>query len=218
MHSQTKENYLKALYFLNQKEDDITVTHLSRMMEVSSPTVNNMVKKLKEKGWVKYEKYKPILLTELGAKMAALIIRKHRLAEMFLVKFMDFGWEEVHDIAEELEHISSDKFFNRMDELLNFPNKDPHGSPIPNKDGITKPRNYIPLTEVSAGQKVKLSAIGDSSIEFLEFLNDRQMSLGIEINLLKVTSFDKSCEISYKDHTSVTLSQEVGKRLLVELI
>ncbi len=218
MPSQTKENYLKALYFLKQKDDDITVTHLSKMMEVSSPTVNNMVKKLKEKGWVKYEKYKPILLTELGEKMAALIIRKHRLAEMFLVKFMDFGWEEVHDIAEELEHISSDKFFNRMDELLNFPNKDPHGSPIPNKEGVTKPRNYIPLTEVTAGQKVKLSAIGDSSIEFLEFLNDREMNLGLEISLLKVTPFDKSCEISYKDHSSVTLSQEVAKRLLVELI
>jgi len=130
MASKTKENYIKALFYLHQRSEDISLSHLGEVLEVSKPTANDMVKKLKVEGIVHSEKYKPIKITEQGKKAAAKIIRKHRLSEIFLLQIMNFGWEEVHDIAEELEHIKIDKFFDRMDELLGFPTTDPHGSPI----------------------------------------------------------------------------------------
>jgi len=133
MTSQTEENYLKASYFLANSDNEINLSELSKSLKVSKPTVNSMVKKLCEKGFLNYQKYKPLVLTAYGRKNAALIIRKHRLTEMYLVEKMNFGWEEVHDIAEQLEHLKSPEFFDRMDELLNFPTHDPHGSPIPNK-------------------------------------------------------------------------------------
>jgi len=135
MPTQTKENYLKALFYLHQKDPLISLTDLSKDLGVSMPTVNDMVKKLQAKGWVVYTKYKPLQFTEAGTRQAAMIIRKHRLAEMFLSQVMGFGWEEVHDMAEEMEHLKLEQFFDRMDELLGFPTVDPHGSPIPNKEG-----------------------------------------------------------------------------------
>ena len=143
MPTKTKENYLKAIYFLDLKKNNISITDISLKMNVSKPTTNNMVKKMEEKGWVIYEKYKPIKLTSKGKKLGALIVRKHRLTEMFLSQVMSFGWEEVHDIAEEIEHIHSEIFFDRMDELLGFPTTDPHGSPIPDKKGkFNKPNCF----------------------------------------------------------------------------
>ena len=149
----TIENYLKALYTLNQVSREISLTDLSKEMNVSAPTVNNMIKKLQDKGWVAYQKYKPIKLTTDGALQAAKIIRKHRLTEMFLVKIMGFGWEEVHDIAEQIEHIKSDDFFDRMDELLGFPKTDPHGSPIPDKNGKILEQHYKTLAQIEPNIK-----------------------------------------------------------------
>ena len=216
MPTQTKENYLKAIYFLDQKDSSITVTALSNEMEVSTPTVNNMVKKLMEKGWVSYRKYKPVKLTDKGRKEAALIVRKHRLAEIFLSEMMGFGWEEVHEIAEEMEHIRSEKFFDRMDELLGFPTADPHGSPIPDKSGHVTERNYRNLAKVKEGSKVVLRTLTDSSAELLLFLNGKDIKLGTELEVLKVEPFDKSLTVSYDLHKGVMLSHEVCKRLLVE--
>jgi DtxR family Mn-dependent transcriptional regulator len=135
MASQTEENYLKALFSLADEKGEISVSELSRILEVSMPTANSMVKNLHEQGLVHYEKYKPLSLTLKGKKEAALIIRKHRLTEMYLVEKMGFGWEKVHEIAEQIEHIKSTAFFDRMDELLGHPTIDPHGSPIPDKHG-----------------------------------------------------------------------------------
>src|SRR5690554_3477553 len=151
MLSKAKEDYLKALYHLHLKNEEISLTDLGKSLELSKPTVNDMVKKLHEEGWVNYRKYKPIKLTEKGRINAAIVVRKHRLAEMFLAKMMGFGWEEVHEIAEELEHIKKEAFFDRMDELLNFPNTDPHGSPIPNKDGSVDEKIYKTLAECKTG-------------------------------------------------------------------
>lgn len=218
MPSQTKENYLKTLYFLDKENDAISLSDVSREMNVSIPTVNSMVKKLQEKGWVIYKKYKPIQLTKKGKKTAALIVRKHRLAEMFLSKVMGFGWEEVHDIAEELEHIHTDKLFDRMDELLGHPTIDPHGSPIPDKHGKVTTRNYVALSDVIEGQSVRICALRDSSTEFLKYLNGKDIRLGTEMDVLKKESFDRSINVIYGNNPSTTLSSEVGERLLVELI
>ncbi|MEM1322969.1 MAG: metal-dependent transcriptional regulator [Bacteroidota bacterium] len=218
MPTQTKENYLKAIYFLDQKDHKISITDLSKEMGVSTPTVNNMVKKLQSEGWVAYRKYKPLQLTAKGRKVAALIVRKHRLAEMFLSKIMGFGWEEVHDIAEDMEHIASEKLFDRMDELLGYPTIDPHGSPIPDKEGKVASRSYLKLSDTKEGQRVRLCALADSSTELLLFLNNKQIKLGTEIDVLKVEPFDKSLLVNYEQHPSVMLSHEVCRRLLVELV
>ena len=218
MATKAKENYLKALYHLHMKNEEISLSELGQNLELSKPTVNNMIKKMHQNGWVRYEKYKPIILTTEGRKNAALVIRKHRLSEMFLSQIMGFGWEEVHDIAEELEHLKTENFFDRMDKLLGFPSVDPHGSPIPNKYGEIEKKSYKPLAEYSAGTKVVLKALRDSSTEFLLFLNKKEIQLGTEILIAQIEPFDQSVTISYGNHTEQVLSKSVTNRLLVEVV
>ncbi len=216
MATVVKENYLKALYFLSQKNSDISLTELGNVMGVSKPTVNNMVKKFQTKGWIIYEKYKPLKFTELGKKAAALVVRKHRLSEMFLCNIMGFGWEEVHDIAEELEHINSDKLFDRMDELLGFPTVDPHGSPIPDKEGNFIKANYQLLSQIPPDTEVILRGLRNSSTELLLYLNNKELQLGTKILIHHIEPFDKSMQVSYLNHSKVILSAAVSNLLLVE--
>ena len=218
MSTVTKENYLKALHYLHQKNIHISLTELGKKMGVSKPTVNDMVKKLQANGWVNYERYKPIKLTDEGKKTAAFIVRKHRLSEMFLVKIMGFGWEQVHDIAEELEHTKSDILFDRMDELLGFPIVDPHGSPIPDKEGNFFKQNYKLLSQVTEKSKVIVKGLRDSSTDLLLLLNKKELVLGTEVYIQYVESFDKTVTISYAGHTDVSLSDSVSSRLFVEVI
>lgn len=218
MPTQTKENYLKVIYFLDQKNKDISLTHLSKGMQVSAPTANNMVKNLQDIGWVIYTKYKPLRLTEKGRKAAALIVRKHRLTEMFLTKIMGFGWEEVHDIAEDMEHVQSEKLFDRMDELLGHPSLDPHGSPIPDKKGNVVKRSYISLSKLKEGQTGCLRSLSDSSSELLHFLNRKQIKLGTNIKIISIEPFDQSFMVTYDAFPSVMLSHEVCDRLQVEIL
>ncbi len=218
MATNVKENYLKAIYYLDRNDPSISLSELSKEMHVSIPTVNSMVKRLQEEKWVIYEKYKPLKLTAKGRKTAALIIRKHRLTEMFLEKFMGFGWEEVHDIAEEIEHVQIDGFFDRMDELLGFPSMDPHGSPIPDKEGVIKPRNLILLADVAQGSSVRICALKDSSQEFLHYLNRQEIKLGTVIEILRIEAFDKSIKVAKNDGVAFTLSHDVSQRLLVEKV
>lgn len=216
MASSTVENYLKALYTLADETGEINLSNLSVYLKVSKPTVNSMVKTLTKEGWVAYEKYKPIKLTEKGRKAAALIIRKHRLTEMFLVEKMGFGWDEVHEIAEQVEHVKVTTFFDRMDKLLDFPKVDPHGSPIPDKEGNIIRHNYKKLSECQVGDKVRLVALNQSSKELLEFLNSRNISLKIEFEIKSIETFDNSMSINYHQYTAETLSHKVCERLLVE--
>jgi len=218
MPTQTKENYLKAIYFLEQKNKKVSITDLGKEMGVSKPTVNNMIKKLTNHGWINYEKYKPIQLTEKGDLEAALIIRKHRLTEMFLVQLMGFGWEEVHLIAEEMEHLKTENLFDRMDELLGYPTTDPHGSPIPDKKGEYNRKSYKTLSSISTGQKAIFKAVGDSSILLLNYLNEKSITLGTKFTILKIEKFDQTLIVNYGKHKNVSLSNEVCKRLLVEEI
>jgi DtxR family Mn-dependent transcriptional regulator len=218
MASITVENYLKALYSLANDSGEINLSDLSDHLGVSKPTVNSMVKTLDKEGWVKYEKYKPLRLTEKGRKAAALVIRKHRLTEMFLVERMGFGWEEVHEIAEQIEHIKAPEFFDRMDKLMDFPKVDPHGSPIPDKEGNILDHNYKKLSECKSGDLVRLVALNHSSKEFLEFLDSREISLKLELEIKSIEPFDNSMLVSYHQHPSETLSQKVCERLLVEKV
>ena len=217
MATQTEENYLKALYYLSSGTEEVSVSALSAFLEVSKPTANSMVKNLKEQGLLIYEKYKPLLLTEEGRKAAALILRKHRLTEMYLVEKMGFGWDEVHEIAEQVEHIKSPAFFDRMDELMNYPKVDPHGSPIPDKEGNITQRSYKGLNQCKPGDEVTLSALSHSSKEFLAFLDSKGLRLGSNLKIESIASFDGSVTVRYDDHQE-SLSAQVSERLLVEVI
>ncbi len=215
MHSYTEENYLKAVFNLSAIKGEANVNELSRLLEIKMPTVNSMMKRLAEKGLIVYESYKPVRLTAKGEKAAALIIRKHRLTEMFLVEKMGFGWDEVHDIAEQIEHVQSPDFFAKMDELLGFPKLDPHGSPIPDKNGKMEWTEYHKLNECKPGDTVVFKAVIHSSDDFLKFLNARQLRLGTVIKVKSVESFDGTMTVEYSKRPPEMLSQLVCDRILV---
>lgn len=216
MNSYTEENYLKALYALGNEKGEVNVNDLSRKLEIKMPTVTSMMKKLAAKKLVHYESYKPLKLTDKGRRDAALIIRKHRLTEMFLVERMGFGWEEVHPIAEQVEHIQSPVFFDKMDQLLGYPKVDPHGSPIPDKNGKVEWKKYEKLSECKVGETVKLAAVINSSDDFLRFLNSREIHLGLKVKIKFIESFDHTMRVSYSKHLDETLSSKVCEKLLVE--
>lgn len=218
MPSLTEENYLKALFTLANDKGEVSVNELSKHLGIKMPTANSMMKKLSEQKLVHYESYKPLRLTEKGRKEAALIIRKHRLTEMFLVEKMGFGWEQVHDIAEQIEHIHSHEFFEKMDELLDYPKLDPHGSPIPDKHGKMEWIQYEALSQCRPGDQVRLSAVTHSSDEFLKFLNSRELRLGTRLKVRSVEAFDGSMVISYGRHHEETFSAMVCEKLLVSRI
>jgi DtxR family Mn-dependent transcriptional regulator len=216
MHSYTEENYLKTLFNLSAEKGEVSVNEISKELGIKMPTVNSMMKKLADKMLVQYESYKPLRLTEKGKKEAGLIIRKHRLTEMFLVQQMGFGWEEVHEIAEQIEHLQSPAFFEKIDALLGHPKTDPHGSPIPDKNGKMEWLQYERLSNCKPGDTVKLSAVLQTSDEFLKFLNSRELKLGQKIKIKRIEKFDDSMTVSYGKKIDEMLSHTVSERLLVE--
>jgi len=216
MATPTVENYLKALLALADEAGKVSISDLSKSLGVSTPSANSMVKKLRDQGLVEYQKYKPLKLTKQGQRQAALILRKHRLTEMFLVEQMGFGWEEVHVIAEQIEHVKSSEFFQRMDELMGHPTKDPHGSPIPDPDGNISPQDHRRLSDCQQGETVSVVALAHSSNDFLHLMNDRKIGLKTRIQIDYKESFDGSLTVSYPGHDQVTFSKVVSDRILVE--
>lgn len=218
MISQTEENYLKCLFALTTLNGAATINELSKHLAVKMPTANSMMKRLAEKDLVIYESYKPIKLTAKGQKEAALILRKHRLTEMYLVEKMGFGWEEVHDIAEQIEHIQSPRFFAKMDELLGYPKVDPHGSPIPDVDGKMQKDSYMLLSAAQVGDAVVFKAVAQSSEDLLHFLNARELALGTTIHIEHIESFDGGMQVRYAGRPSEVLSKLVCEKLLVQAV
>lgn len=216
MHSRTEENYLKELFNLANEKGEVSPNEISKRLAIKMPTVNSMMKKLADKKLVHYESYKPLKLTEKGRKEAGLIIRKHRLTEMFLVQQMEFGWEEVHEIAEQIEHIQSPLFFEKMDAMLGYPTIDPHGSPIPDKTGKVDWVQYEKLSDCKVGETVKLAAVIHTTDDFLKFLNSRELQLGLKIKIKKVEKFDGSMVIAYGSRAAESISHTVSERLLVQ--
>ncbi len=214
-NSQSEENYLKALFTLMNTDKEVSVSDLSTVLSVSMPSANGMVKRLDAKGYLVYQKYKPLRMTEKGELAAALVLRKHRLTEMFLVEKMDFGWEEVHDIAEQMEHIKSPDFFDRMDELLDFPTIDPHGSPIPDKSGGIYECDFKSLDEFEPKNVLVLRALADSSADLLSFLNKKGLKLGVVICIEDYEEFDETYTISYDNSTTI-VSKKIAECLLVD--
>ena len=215
MISLTEENYLKAMFNLSQVTGEVFVNDLSKELDIKMPSVTSMVKRLASKNLVNYQSYKPLTLTDEGEKLALSIIRKHRLTEMFLVEKMGFGWEEVHEVAEQIEHIHSPKFFAKMDEMLGYPTVDPHGSPIPDSHGNIHQKTYQNLANFNKGDKVKFVAVTNSSDDFLKYLNSKEINLGLTLNILDKEEFDQSMTIYFNEKT-IVLSQKVTQKILVE--
>jgi len=216
MESLTEENYIKSIYALAQSTGEVFVSDLAKKLAVKQPTVNSMVKKLAARKMVSYAPYKGIRLTEKGKKEALSIIRKHRLAELFLVKVLGLGWEEVHAIAEELEHVNSKRFYERIDELLNHPKVDPHGEPIPDENGKMQSKKKISLNEVVEGGFAKIVAVTDDEKSFLDHLNAKGLQIGDTVVLKKREAYDGSILLINKKKTEQIVSHQVAERILVE--
>jgi DtxR family Mn-dependent transcriptional regulator len=216
MQSLTEENYIKSIFALAQDTGEVFVSDLAKKLGVKQPTINSMVKKLAGKKVVSYAPYKGIRLTEKGKKEALTIIRKHRLAELFLVKILGLGWEEVHVIAEELEHVNSNLFYDRIDELLNHPKVDPHGEPIPDVNGKMWNMKKITLNEIVEGGSAKIIGVTDDEKSFLDHLNVKGLQIGDTITLKKRESYDGSILLINKKKAEQTISHQVAERILVE--
>ncbi len=217
MRSLTEENYIKSIYSLSLEEGEVYFSDLGEKLHVKLSTVSSMIKKLADKKLVHYTPYKHIKITEKGKKEALAIIRKHRLAELFLVKILGLGWEEVHDIAEQLEHVKSERFYDRIDELVGYPKADPHGEPIPDANGKMTEKNRISLIDVEEGVSVKISAVGKDEKSFLDHLNSKGLHIGEFITLKKKELFDGSITILDKGKKETMLTHQVAKRIWVEL-
>ena len=217
MGSLTEENYIKTIYSLSLEAGEVSVSELAKKLSVKLPTVTSMLKKLSVKKLVSYAPYQGIKITEKGKKEALSIIRKHRLAELFLVRILKLGWEEVHEIAEQLEHVNSERFYNRIDELLGYPKADPHGEPIPDVNGkITSPKS-IPLSQANVGSAVKISAVSNDEKSFLDHLNSKGLQIGDLITVKNKESFDGSVSIITKSRKETMLSHQVVEKIWVEL-
>lgn len=213
----SEENYLKTLYKLETKEvRKLNNIALSKALELSPATVLEMVRRLSEKKLVKLLPDKAIQLTDEGRKRALLIVRKHRIWEVFLVNKLNYKWNEVHDIAEQLEHIESDSLVKRLEAFLGFPSVDPHGDPIPDENGKMKKLKTQPLTSSVLQNKVTIISLANSSNEFLKYLDKVGLKIGDTIKVTEVEDFDKSLTILHKK-SSITLSNEAAGNLLVTM-
>jgi len=216
MGSLTEENYIKSVYSLSQATGEVIVSELAKKLQVKPPTVNSMMKKLALKKWVVYSPYKGIRVTEKGKKEALSIIRRHRLAELFLVNVMKLGWEEVHDIAEQLEHVESTRFYDRIDEMLGYPKFDPHGEPIPDANGKILNDKRIPLNQAKDNATVKIVAVADDKKSFLDHLNDKGLKIGDTILLKRREAYDGSVVLVNKAKVELMITHQVAERILVE--
>ena len=215
-YSSSKENYLKAIFHLQELNRTVTTNDVANEMQTRPTSVTDMLKKLKAQKLLLYEKYQGFKLSTEGRKVALQIIRKHRLWEYFLVEKLQFGWDEVHEIAEELEHISSKKLIDRLDEFLGFPKTDPHGDPIPDSQGRWTIPRQVDLLNMPVNKMAEVSSIGDQSAEILELLNHKHIALGTRLEVKKKFAFDNSLEIKIKNQTPVTISEHVAKNVFVK--
>lgn len=216
--SLAEENYLKIIYRLSESNpNEISTNAVSEMTQTKAASVSDMLRKLSEKGWVNYQKYQGVRLTEDGQKIALSIVRKHRLWEVFLVEKMQFNWDEVHEIAEQLEHIESDELIDKLDAFLGFPKVDPHGDPIPNKEGILPELGYQSLSDCKPNTYCTLMGVAQDSTVFLQLLTKLALNLGSKLHILEINNFDRSINLSIEGKQAVFISHEVAKNILVKI-
>jgi DtxR family Mn-dependent transcriptional regulator len=214
-YSTSEENYIKAIFHL-QKDGTVTTNELSAELQTRPASVTDMMKKLKTKKLVHYKAYRGFRLTAEGSRVALLIIRRHRLWEFFLAEKLKFNWDEVHEVAEDLEHVGSKKLIDKLDEFLDFPRFDPHGDPIPDSNGKIENTRQVCLTDVPVNKPSVVGHVSDQSSEMLELLGHKKIGIGTRLEVKKKFSFDQSMEIKVRHQPPTHISWELAKNIFVK--
>ncbi|WP_291777108.1 metal-dependent transcriptional regulator [Cecembia sp.] len=213
-----EESYLKAIYHISDEgKRTVSTNDISFQMKTKPASVSDMLRRLGEKEVIEYRKYYGVNITEEGKKLALQTIRKHRLWEVFLVEKLRFSWDEVHEVADELEHVKSKLLIQRLDEYLGFPKFDPHGDPIPDEYGDVRARPRLPLTDLELHATGQIVAVKDSSAAFLKYLDKVGAYIGARIRVMEKVEFDGSVEISVDNKKNIFMSKDVAANVLVML-
>jgi DtxR family Mn-dependent transcriptional regulator len=217
MHSVSEENYIKAIYHAQQGDDLVSTNDIAARMNTKASSVTDMLKKLADKDLADYVPYKGSRLTKKGLECAMQIIRKHRLWEVFLVEKLHFSWDEVHEVAEQLEHIQSRKLINELDQLLGFPKQDPHGDPIPDSDGNIEKSSKVMLSELETHEKGTVAGVVDTATSFLKYLDKHHIELGTLVTVVDHEEYDHSLIIAIGDRR-LTITQQTADNLYINKI
>jgi DtxR family Mn-dependent transcriptional regulator len=215
-HSVTEENYIKAIFHLSQETDEAVSTNaIAEMVGASAASVTDMMKRLREKRIIEYERYRGVRLTSSGDAIARQLVRRHRLWEVFLKEKLGFSWDEVHEIAEQLEHIKSDLLIDRLDSLLAYPRFDPHGDPIPDSQGKMGQLSPVRLSSLRPGDQSSVQAVADTSVIFLQYLDQLKIGIGSSLIVCEIHEYDKSILIETSDGRRLTISSKAADNLVV---
>ncbi len=214
-YSTSEENYIKAIYHLQQQDDMVTTNELAAELKTKPASVTDMMKKLKAKKLLNYERYQGFRLTSEGNKVALGIIRRHRLWEYFLAEKLKFTWDEVHEVAEDLEHVTNKKLIDKLDEFLGFPRVDPHGDPIPDANGKIEIMNKICLTDLPLNKTAIVGSVSDQSSKILELLEHKNISIGTRLEIKKRFEFDNSMEVRIGRQPAFTISKQLAENIFV---
>ena len=219
MTSLAEENYLKEIYKLHEKSGAmVTTSSLAETLQINAASVTDFIKKMASKKLISYEKSKGVILTELGRQIALNIIRKHRLWEVWLVNKLNFKWDEVHEIAEQLEHVISNELIEKLDEHLGYPKSDPHGDLIPDAKGRFAKNSSKPLLDHKVGDKTKFVGVAEHSNSFLQYLTKNNIKLGDELLVISIEEFDSSFQVKVNSKEQKLLSKDVVKNLFVIVV
>jgi DtxR family Mn-dependent transcriptional regulator len=216
MNTLAEENYLKAIYHLSLNDVNVSTNQIAAALNTKAASVTDMLKKLADKELINYEKYQGVTLSNTGEKIALHIIRKHRLWEYFLVEKLHFKWDEVHEMAEEMEHISSVELIDRLDKFMDYPKHDPHGDPIPDRDGNFKKHELKPIASLNVNESGVISGVRDHSPTFLQYLEKQQLVIGKKIKVTDIIEYDNSMILQVENITT-HISREVAKNLLIAI-
>lgn len=216
-YSTSEENYIKAIYHLQQQDGNVTTNELAAELKAKPASITDMMKKLKAKKLLHYEPYQGFSLSNEGKKVALGIIRRHRLWEFFLAEKLKFTWDEVHEVAEHLEHVSSKKLIDKLDEFLGFPRVDPHGDPIPDQDGKIETSRQVCLLDLPFNKTAVVSHVSDQSTEILELLKHKNIGIGTKLEVKKKFSFDNSMEVKAGRQPVFTISEQLAQNLFVKI-
>jgi len=213
--STSEENYIKAIFHLQNGQDVVTTTALAEKLKTKPASVTDMMKKLKAKKLLHYQPYQGFRLTQEGKRVALNIVRRHRLWEYFLAEKLKFSWDEVHEIAEDLEHVSSKKLIDKLDEFLDFPEFDPHGDPIPDSSGKMKSDRQLSLTDLPLHKSAEVCRVMNQSEEMMEALNHNHIRMGTKLEVKRRFGFDNSIEIKLRSQPAFTITEQLAKNILV---
>jgi DtxR family Mn-dependent transcriptional regulator len=216
MNTLAEENYLKSIYHLSLNDTNVSTNQIAALLNTKAASVTDMLKKLADKELINYAKYQGVTLTPAGEKIAVHIIRKHRLWEYFLVEKLHFKWDEVHEMAEEMEHISSVELIDRLDKFMGYPKHDPHGDPIPDRDGNFKKYELKPIATLAVNESGIISGVRDHTPAFLQYLEKQQLIIGKKITVTEIVDYDHSVILKMEENR-INISREVANNLLITL-